>query len=59
MEEEDGRQNVIYSELFQKQWPKKTPSTLCMYLLKQIKDHTNIVNDKTVLKDVEERLENI
>ena len=49
MEEENGRQNVIYSELFEKQW----------YLLKQVKDHTYIVNDKTVLKDVEERLENI
>ena len=23
MEEENGHQNVIYSELFQKQWPKK------------------------------------
>ena len=48
MEEETGCQNVIYSELFQKQWPKK-----------QIKDHTYIVNDKTVLEDVEERLEDI
>ena len=27
--------------------------------MKQIKDHTYIVNDKTVLEDVEERLENI
>ena len=27
MEEENGRQNVIYLELFQKQWPKKTVST--------------------------------
>ena len=48
MEEENGRQNVIYSELFEKQW----------YLLKQVKDHTYIVNDRTVLEDVEERLEN-
>ena len=37
----------------------KTASTSCRYLLKQIKDHTYIVNDKTVLEDVEERLENI
>ena len=59
MEEENGRQNVIYSELFQKQWPKKTASTSCRYLLKQIKDHTYIVNDKTVLEDVEERFEDI
>ena len=59
MEEENGRQNLIYSELFQKQWPKKTVSTSCRYFLKQIKDHTYIVNDKTVLEDVEERLENI
>ena len=59
MEEENGRENVIYSELFQKQWPKKTASTSCRYLLKQIEDHTYIVNDKTVLDDVEERLENI
>ena len=59
MEEKTGRQNVIYSELFQKQWPKKTASTSCRYLLKQIKDHTYIVNDKTVLEDVEERLEDI
>ena len=55
MEEENGRQNVIYSELFQKQWPKKTASTSCRYLLKQIKDHTYIINGKTVLEDVEER----
>ena len=27
--------------------------------MKQIKDHTYIVNDKTVSEDVEERLENI
>ena len=59
MEEENGRQNVIYSKLFQKQWPKKTASTSCRYLLKQIKDHTYIVNDKNVLKEVEERLEMI
>ena len=24
MEEENGRQNVVYSELFQKQWPKNS-----------------------------------
>ena len=59
MEEENDRQNLIYSELFQKQWPKKTASTSCRYFLKQIKDHTYIVNDKTVLEDVEEKLENI
>ena len=39
MEEENGRQNVIYSELFQKQWSKKTASSSCRYLLKQIKDN--------------------
>ena len=59
MEEENGRQNVIYSELFQKQWSKKTASSSCRYLLKQIKDHIYIVDDKTVLEDVEEKLENI
>ena len=59
MEEEAGPQNVIYSELFQKQWLKKTASTSCRYLLKRIKDHTYIVNDKTVLENVEEILEDI
>ena len=59
MEEESGCQNVIYSELFQKQWPKKTASASCRYLMKQIKDHTYIIIDKNVLEDVEERLENI
>ena len=58
MEEENGCQNVIYSELFQK-LAETTASTSCRYLLKQIKGHTYIVNDKTVLEDVEERLENI
>ena len=55
MEEENGCQNVIYSELFQK-LAETTASTSCRYLLKQIKGHTYIVNDKTVLEDVEERL---
>ena len=44
MEEENDCQNVIYSELFQKQWSKKTVFTSCRYLLKQIKDHTYIVH---------------
>ena len=38
---------------------EKTASTSCRYLLKQIKDHTYIVKDKTVLEDVEERFEDI
>ena len=38
---------------------KKTASTSCRYLLKQIKDHTYIVNDKNVLEDVEKWLEKI
>ena len=38
---------------------KKTASTSCRYLLKQMKGRTYIVNDKTVLEDVEVRLENI
>ena len=59
MEEENLRQNNIYPELFQKQWPKKIASSSCRYLLKQIKDHIYIVNDKTILENVEERLENI
>ena len=38
---------------------EKNSFTSCRYLLKQIKDHTYIVNDKNVLKEVEERLEMI
>ena len=38
---------------------KKTASTPCRYLLKQIKGHIYVANDKNVLEDVEERLEKI
>ena len=39
MEEENGRRNVIYSELFQKQWPKNSFHFM-QVLLKQMKDYT-------------------